>query len=109
MYELFGIGEQHRGAFDEPLELRRVVVSFRCDDGAADVALAVVEAGDSGVSAKSFPLIDATKRLGNLDLDGVHVDPERLLGRPGGARDSIVRMLVAGSSRPAGLPPVRLL
>jgi len=79
----------------DPTSADLFVVSFRCGDAAGDVALAVVESGDAGVAAKSFPLIDATKRLGNLDLDGVRVGPERLLGGPGAAR--VVRLLDQGA------------
>ena len=52
------------------------VVSFRCGDEPDEVALAVIEASAAGVEAKAYPLIDETKRMGNLNLDGVRVGPD---------------------------------
>jgi alkylation response protein AidB-like acyl-CoA dehydrogenase len=73
------------------------VVSFRCGDDPRDVGLAVVEADAAGVEAKSFPLIDETKRMGNLNLDGVRVGAGCLLGRPGEVSGRIVRLLDQGA------------
>lgn len=77
----------------DPTSADLFVVSFRCGDGPDDVALAVVEAGAPGVVAKSFPLIDATKRLGNLDLDGARIRGDQVLGAAGGAAARITRLL----------------
>ena len=70
------------------------VVSFRTGDGGDDLALAVIPSNEVAAVAKSYPLIDATKRLGNLDLDGVRVDEEQLLS---GGREAIVGLLDAGA------------
>ncbi len=70
------------------------VVSFRTGDESSDLALALVSADQAGVTAKSYPMIDATKRMGNLQLDGVRVDKERLLA---GGRDAITRLLDVGA------------
>ena len=53
------------------------VVSFRCGDEPDDLALAVLEAEATGVEAVAYPLIDETKRLGNLCLDGVRVGADQ--------------------------------
>ena len=76
-------GQKH--CVPDPESADLFVVSFRCGDGPDDLALAVVEAGAAGVEAKAYPLIDATKRMGNLDLAGVRVGPDQLLGAPGEA------------------------
>jgi alkylation response protein AidB-like acyl-CoA dehydrogenase len=56
------------------------IVAFRSGDAADAIGLAVVEAGAPGVAAETFPTLDATKRMGKLQLGGVHVRPEALLG-----------------------------
>lgn len=73
------------------------VVPFRCGDGPEDLRLAVVEAGSEGVEAKSFPIIDETKRLGNLKLDGVRVAADRVLGADEPAAAAITRMIDQGA------------
>lgn len=52
------------------------VVAYR---GAGGLGLAVLEAGDSGLSAENFPAMDLTKRLGRVTLDAVAVESERVL------------------------------
>ena len=73
------------------------VVSFRGDGG--EPLLAVVEAGSPGVEAKSFPMIDATKRMGNLDLSGVRVSPARVLAGHAeeGMEKTLTRLLDLGA------------
>jgi alkylation response protein AidB-like acyl-CoA dehydrogenase len=56
------------------------IVAFRSGDAPDAIGLAVVEAGAPGVAAETFPTLDATKRMGRLQLGGVHVRPEALLG-----------------------------
>ena len=73
------------------------VVSFRCSDAPKDLGLAVIDADSPGVEAKSFPMIDATKRMGHLDLDGVRVGRDRLLGSPGSAGPAITRLIDQGA------------
>jgi alkylation response protein AidB-like acyl-CoA dehydrogenase len=70
------------------------VVSFRTADKDSDVGLALIDAGEVGVAAKSYPMIDSTKRMGNLDLDAVRVGKEQLLT---GGSDAITRLLDAGA------------
>lgn len=64
------------------------VVSFRTESGA--LALAVIEGSSPGLSAKSFAMIDATKRMGNLDLAGVRVLPDQMLLGDGTGSDDLI-------------------
>jgi len=73
------------------------IVSFRYGDAPGDLALAVVEASGAGVSARSHPLIDQTKRLGNLDLDEARVPADCILGAPGGVSAAIGLLLDQGA------------
>jgi len=71
------------------------VVSFRTDGG--DLALAVIEAKSPGVTATSFPMIDATKRMGNLDLSGVRVPAGQVLAGEGSVEKMLTTLLDAGA------------
>lgn len=73
------------------------VVAFRSGSGAADVSLAVVDAGAPGVSARGFPTIDATKRMGTLALEGARVPRSALLGEPGRGWPALERLLDRGA------------
>ncbi len=85
-----------KNVFD-PISADAFVVSFRFGEGPTDVGLALVPSDASGVSAKSFPLIDETKRMGNLELTDVRVGPDQLLGTPGEVTRSIERLLDVGA------------
>lgn len=73
------------------------IVAFRCGDADEDLALAIVEAEAPGVSTQSFPMLDATKRLGNLVLEGVRIPAEAILQESGAARQAIVRLFDCGA------------
>ena len=73
------------------------VVAFRRGEAATDLGLAIVEAGAPGVSARAFPMIDATKRMGNVELDDVHVSPEAILSSPAEIASTFERLLDAGA------------
>ena len=73
------------------------VVSFRCGDEPDALGLAVLEANAAGLEAQAYPLIDATKRMGNLNLAGVRVSPDQLLGAPGTAGPPIERLIDQGA------------
>ena len=73
------------------------VVAFRSGAGADDLTLAVVEADAPGVFAQSFPMLDTTKRLGNLSLENVRVPRDAILGEAGGARQAIARLFDCGA------------
>lgn len=73
------------------------VVSFRCGDDPDALGLALIEANAPGVEAKAYPLIDETKRMGNLNLGGARVGPDQVLGRPGRAECQIERLIDQGA------------
>jgi alkylation response protein AidB-like acyl-CoA dehydrogenase len=73
------------------------VVGFRTGTRPEDVTLAVVEADAPGVQARAFPMIDATKRMGVLDLSEVSVEPSSILSGPGRKSQAITRLLDAGA------------
>ena len=78
------------------------VVAFRTGPGAEDLTLAVVDGGAPGVSAKSFPTMDQTKRVGTLVLDGARVPKSALLGAPGRAWPAIERLFDRGAIATTG-------
>lgn len=88
-------GQKRYVAFPESADL--FVVSFRHGADDDELALAIVEASAPGVEAKGYPLIDETKRMGNLTLEGVRVDPEQILGAPGTGAAVIERMIDEGA------------
>lgn len=53
-----------------------LVVAFRDGD---DLKLALLESTDSGVSATGQPVIDRTKPIGSLTLDGVALNDDRVM------------------------------
>ncbi len=69
------------------------VVAFRRD---GEPALAAIERSQAGVSAKDWPGIDLTKRLGRLSLDGVAVAEDAIL--TGGGGEAITRIVNAGAT-----------
>ena len=73
------------------------VVAFRVGDAADAIALAVVEANAPGVAAETFPTLDATKRMGRLQLGGVHVRPEAVLGTAGSAGPLLEKLVSRGA------------
>lgn len=74
------------------------VVAFRTGDAPESLALGLVEADARGVSARSFPTVDQTRRLGNLELANVHIADEALLGAAGKAWPTIERLLDRGAT-----------
>jgi acyl-CoA dehydrogenase len=73
------------------------VVAFRTGEGKQDLTLAVVDGDASGVSARSLPSLDETKRAGRLSLDGVRVAADAVLGKPDTAWPAISRLLDRGA------------
>jgi len=73
------------------------VVAFRRGEGERDLRLAIVEADAPGVSAQAFPMIDATKRMGNLELDDVHISEEAILSGSASGASDFERLLDAGA------------
>jgi alkylation response protein AidB-like acyl-CoA dehydrogenase len=69
------------------------VVPFRSGPAPEAIGLALIERDAPGVAAKDFPGIDLTKRLGKLELDGVRVRRDALLGEAGSAAPALGRIL----------------
>ena len=65
------------------------IVPFRARD---DIKLGIVESSADGVTARSFPTMDQTKRMGDLTLDNVLVGADALLPVEDGA-DALARLL----------------
>jgi acyl-CoA dehydrogenase len=82
----------------DPATADLFVVAFRTGDASESLALGLVEADARGVSARSFPTVDQTRRLGNLELANVHIDDEALLGAAGKAWPTIERLLDRGAT-----------
>ena len=84
------------------------VVAFRTGAGAEDLALAVIDGGAPGVSAKSLATMDQTKRVGTLVLDSARVPKSALLlgsdgrGAPGRAWPAIERLFDRGAIATTG-------
>jgi alkylation response protein AidB-like acyl-CoA dehydrogenase len=74
------------------------VVAFRSGSGAEDVSLAVVEKGASGVQVDDYPVMDLTKRMGKLGLEGVRVGPGEILGETGRAWPEIGHLVNCGAT-----------
>jgi alkylation response protein AidB-like acyl-CoA dehydrogenase len=71
------------------------VVAARAEPG---VGLWLVQRDQPGVTARSAPLIDATKRMGTLMLSDVRVTADAVLVAPGSAGiDALERLLDAGA------------
>lgn len=73
------------------------VVSFRYGDNAEDIALALVDAGTDGVTAKAYPLLDETKRMGNLLLENASIGVDQILVMGAQATIAIDKMLDQGA------------
>ncbi len=69
------------------------VTTFRTGDDPDDVAIAIVEASAEGVSSRSFPMFDETKRQGNVKFDGVKLAADAVLGESRGMVEKIRRIL----------------
>ncbi len=73
------------------------IVPFRSGEGAHDVTLAVVERDSAGLSAESHPTMDQTKRLGSLDLNGVPIGADAVLGEVHRGWPAAARLLDLGA------------
>jgi len=73
------------------------VVSFRYGDNVDDIALAMVDATSAGVKAKAYPLIDETKRMGNVVLENVSITAEQILVSGAAATAAIERLIDQGA------------
>jgi alkylation response protein AidB-like acyl-CoA dehydrogenase len=62
------------------------------------LSLAVVERGAPGVSVEEFPVMDLTKRCGQLTLDEVRVAEDAVLGEAGQAAETIGWLVDVGAT-----------
>jgi alkylation response protein AidB-like acyl-CoA dehydrogenase len=74
-----------------------LLVVFRTGPEEHDLTLALIDGEARGVSAKSRPSLDETKRVGSLELDGVRVTQEDILGDVSQAWPVISRLLDRGA------------
>ncbi|MEE2673676.1 MAG: acyl-CoA dehydrogenase family protein [Myxococcota bacterium] len=82
----------------DPTSADLFVVAFRTGDASEALALGVIEGGAPGLSAQSFPTLDATRRLGNLVLSDVRIADAAVLGTAGEAWPAIERLLDRGAT-----------
>jgi len=74
------------------------VTAFRSGEAAESIGLAVIERDAAGVGAQDDPVMDLTKRSGRLELQGVEVPPDRLLGEPGSGWPAVAELLDLGTA-----------
>ena len=82
----------------DPTTADLFVVAFRTGNAPEAISLGVVEAGAPGLSARRFPTLDQTRRLGNLELSDVRVANDALLGNSGEAWPALERLLDRGAT-----------
>jgi alkylation response protein AidB-like acyl-CoA dehydrogenase len=70
------------------------VTAFRSGEGPEDVSLAVIDRAADGVAVADVPSLDATKRGGRIDLDGVRIPEDCVLtGSRNAGWQSVARLL----------------
>jgi len=74
-----------------------LLVSFRYGPLRHELGLAIVEKNTPGVSAKAYPLIDESKRMGNVVLTNVNVGEENILCLGHDALAAMERMVDQGA------------
>jgi alkylation response protein AidB-like acyl-CoA dehydrogenase len=74
------------------------VVAFRTGTEPDAVSLAVLERDAGGLAAESWPVMDLTKRSGQLVLDDVRVPAEAVLGAPGEGAGTIRDLVDLGAT-----------
>jgi alkylation response protein AidB-like acyl-CoA dehydrogenase len=73
------------------------VVAFRSGQAPEEVGLAVIDADAPGVDPRAYAMIDATKRMGLLNLSEVRVVPDAVLSETRSPANAIDRLLDAGA------------
>ncbi len=81
----------------DPESAQWLIVSFRFGAQPEQVGIALIENTASGVSAKAYPLIDATKRMGNAAFVNVAIAAENVLCTGAAALAAIERMIDQGA------------
>ena len=72
------------------------IVAFRSGTSMEDLSLAVIERDAPGLHTQSFDSLDRTKRLGNLQLGGVRVGADAILGAANGGAAALAHLLDRG-------------
>jgi alkylation response protein AidB-like acyl-CoA dehydrogenase len=73
------------------------VVSFRPGRGDDELGIAVIDATAAGVKATAFPLIDETKRMGNVVFTNARVSTDQVLSTGSAGMAALARMLDQGA------------
>ncbi|MBK6738455.1 MAG: acyl-CoA dehydrogenase family protein [Haliea sp.] len=81
----------------DPETAHYYVVSFRYGDNADDVGLALVDAAIRGVTGRAYPMLDETKRMGNLVLENVGISTDQILVMGAPAIAAIDRLVDQGA------------
>ena len=77
------------------------IVPFRAGEG-GEIVLAVIESASDGVTSKSYPTIDPTKRVGDLTLEDVSVPSAALLAGAGALERLLALAAVAVTAEMVG-------
>ena len=70
------------------------IVAFRIGGG---IAFGIVTSGTEGASARSYPMMDQTKRMGDLTLDDLLVTPDNVLSAAVDGAGALARFLDLGA------------
>lgn len=81
----------------DPTSADLLVTSFRYGLQDHDIAIAIVDANLQGVTAQAYPLIDETKRMGNVTFENVHISAENIMCRGEPAWAAIERLVDQGA------------
>jgi alkylation response protein AidB-like acyl-CoA dehydrogenase len=79
----------------DPESADHFIISFRT--AAGELALAIVDAKTSGVTAKAYPLMDETKRMGNVTFSNVAIRDDDLVCAGKAAELAFERLLDQGA------------
>jgi alkylation response protein AidB-like acyl-CoA dehydrogenase len=79
----------------DPVSADHFIVSFRTASG--ELALAIVDAKANGIAAKSYPLMDETKRMGHVSFANVAVGNDDILCTGTTAERAFERLLDQGA------------
>jgi len=85
---------QKRHVIDSP-NASVFVIAFRLEDDA--IGLALVPNGTNGRHVEAIETLDASKRIGHLDLDSVRIPEASMLGNPDEAWSGIERVMDRGA------------
>lgn len=81
----------------DPMIADLFLVPFRTGGGERDIAMAVIDAETDGLSRKSFPTMDRTRRVGDVLFEGVRAPASRILGDGGDGWPATARLIDRGA------------